>query len=53
MDQTALVVALTRLTYILSLLSFALISLVLVDCLFLYRRIVVFLRKRKKEVCDD
>ena len=42
MEITAIVKALTNLTAVLSLLSLILAGLVLVDCLFLYRRINQF-----------
>lgn len=46
MEITAIVKALTNLTAVLSLLSLILAGLVLVDCLFLYKRITLF-RKRQ------
>ena len=51
MEITAIVKALTNLTAVLSLLSLILAGLVLVDCLFLYKRITLFrkLQDLKKE----
>ena len=46
MEIAAIVKALTNLTAVLSLLSLILAGLVLVDCLFLYKRITLF-RKRQ------
>lgn len=44
----SLIQALSNLTAVLSILSFILAGLVLVDCLFLYKRITLF-RKRQEE----
>lgn len=46
--DASLITALKNLTAMLSILSFVLSVLVLVDCMFLYKRITVFLRKQQK-----
>lgn len=48
MELTDMIRALSSLTAVLSVLSLILAGLVLIDCLFLYRRIAIF-RKRQQE----